>query len=282
MEIVSTQHIANAIKKLRKERALSQAELSRALKVSQSQLSLIENAKGSLNAEQLLALCVTYNLGLNDFLSAQSVKSSPEDELQNALALAGASHLLEIRGVVVEQRLRDVHEIIFDVISTIPSSRMLTSLAPVIFKNFDKILFQKLYQFCGDAGCLQRLLWVLAQVQRVILKWADQLSTPREKRDAERKARILATYYEVFKSNFYRTNRIVDGDKNAMGEDLLSARYLSARSRKGPQDPFSHQSPQSSLDELRDQRDDVAREWNIITDIKTEHFFEAFVQAQSL
>ena len=135
-------NIAAGIQKLRRERHLSQAELAGFLSISQPTLSLIEQGKSSLTAEQLLKVLQHYNLGLDYFIPQDS--KNQEGEIQNLLARFGAHHLRE-SSASLSQTNATAHDVILAVLSSPFSARQLTALAPVIVQKIDDVIFPHLF-----------------------------------------------------------------------------------------------------------------------------------------
>lgn len=250
--------ITEGLKKLRQERALSQALLARELDVSQATLSLIENGKASLSAEQLLWLIKRYQLTIEDFLPARLAKHDPEDDLQNALERFGGSHLAIIHDKVLPPHYSRVENVVLDTISFSTSTRQWMALASVITRHVVQIPFGFLFQRLQDSGRETRLLWLLRCLLEAISQHLkDHL--PRDKTLLYRRAhRVLETHYTVFKEGFLRAGK-------APWEDVLIPAATSA----------------AGLSRLRDARDEAAKEWNVLTDLKTEHFHQELVQTDS-
>src|SRR6476469_4792741 len=96
--------ISATVRALRKERGWTQAELAEKLGLSQNRLSEVERGDGSFTAEQFLLILKLFNVTTSRFADA----TDRPQQLQNALARRGASHLQESAGVVPADDLADV------------------------------------------------------------------------------------------------------------------------------------------------------------------------------
>lgn len=150
--------IAGSVRKLRKQRGWTQAELAARLHLSQGRLSQIERGGGSFSAEQFLELLKLFNVTADYF----EPKSPTSDAvLQNTLARLGASHLRESDDVLPSQRLRQVSDVVREVLVSEESSRLITALAPVLVRNIDVVNLPKLQLQLADAGLERRLAWLV-------------------------------------------------------------------------------------------------------------------------
>jgi transcriptional regulator with XRE-family HTH domain len=149
------EQIARKVRDLRTERRLTQQELAKRLGVSQGHLSQLERGDGSFTAEQLVAILALFNVPVTHF-APQPAKH--EQDLQNALARHGATHLRESTEVVPSEKLEELAALVREALIS-PSSRHLTALAPVLVKNAEHlgVLVGRLL----GSGLERRLGWVI-------------------------------------------------------------------------------------------------------------------------
>lgn len=249
------QSIGQGLKRVRKDRAMTQAQLAEMLAISQPQLSQVESGKGSLTAAQLLHLINHFNLSAADFLPAQKRPEQRDDELQNALARFGALHLREIPDLPASPRYARVDDVILDTLIAPVSPRFVTGLGSVVARNFDFIVFVRLFQRLKDLGREARLLWLLQCLEAATLKRIED-SLPRDKKVFYRQInRGLEGELAVLKN-------IVETAGMQFHEDILIPRYTGAK----------------ALDRLRQARDQNAKNWNILTDIRADDFYRELVE----
>lgn len=153
------------LKVLRKERAVSQAELARILNVSQPQLSLLENGKASLSAEQLFLLAKKFSKPLEEFflLSLKTHQDSffvNDRQLQAALYFNGASYIHLPEDEILIDRYKSVENIIFDVLSYYSDSpRFILALAVVVIRMFRFISFSSVSIRFSEVGLQPVWMW---------------------------------------------------------------------------------------------------------------------------
>ena len=150
--------IARKIRALREERHWTQAELSKGLGLSQSRFSEIERGQGSFTAEQFLEVLKLFNVPVSHFAVGQSGSGS---EIQNALMRLGAIHLHERSDVLPSERLEEVGDVIREALLGAESPRHITSLAPVLVRNIDRINLNKLRTQFLEYGLERRLAWLI-------------------------------------------------------------------------------------------------------------------------
>src|SRR5262245_20270642 len=102
--------IAERVRRLRRERRWTQAELARRLGLSQSRLSEVEHGAGSFTAEQFLLILKLFNVGVSHF--ADDRRLEEDVGLQNALARLGGVHLQERADLLPSERLEDVNDVV--------------------------------------------------------------------------------------------------------------------------------------------------------------------------
>src|SRR6266542_4569294 len=114
--------IASKVRSLRGERHWTQAELSKRLGLSQNRLSEIERGQGSFTAEQFLTILRLFNVSVTHF----AAERKPSEELQNALARLGASHLQESQEVLPSDLLDEIETVVREVLFSAESPRHVT------------------------------------------------------------------------------------------------------------------------------------------------------------
>jgi transcriptional regulator with XRE-family HTH domain len=171
--------IAGVVRALRKERGWTQAELAEKLGLSQNRLSEIERGDGSFTAEQFLLILKIFNVTTARFADTPD----RAQQLQNALARLGASHLQESAAVIPAEGLADVVTAIRETL-LLADPRLTTALAPVLCANVDRVSLSKLYLDLGSVGLERRLAWLcentLAALDSDILRelprtWAQRV-----------------------------------------------------------------------------------------------------------
>ena len=249
--------IANALKEIRRKHHLTQTELAQKISLSQSRLSEIEKGKGSITAEQLITLIQAFNLPLSHFIKTKSV--DPEPQLQNALARLGSPQLQEDPEVLPSEKLNNVDTVISETIIHGASARLITSLVPVMVRQAFSIDFHKLKKKLGEFGLDNRLYWIVDGTLRALHRRLESY-TPRPLLLLYRKAQVTfqgSVWLRDVSSEILR--------KTHYSEDILDANISS----------------QKTLDQIREERDELAHQWNIVTRIKKEDFYQALVEAEN-
>ncbi len=245
--------IAIALRKLRRERGLTQAELAQVLGLSQPHFSKIERGQGSLSAEQLIALLHRFSLPVSYFSAAHQTVPE-ESSLQNALAHLGARHLREVSGVAVPERLSDPEAAIAETLITAPDARLVTALAPVLVQNYENVNFARLAERLSQRGVENRLWWLVEGTYRSL---EERLEEPYLSRDIHRlyqKAFLLLARKKQDYSSIKFSATLDELDR-----DLLSELTVTL---------------------VRERRDVLADHWNLITRITQEDFLRALQEAE--
>lgn len=235
--------ISRKVRLLRTERQFTQAELAHMLDISQSRLSEIEHGKGSFTAEQLLVIAKLFSVPLNQFGTPVSIG----DELQNGLAMLGASGLVESTGVLPSDRLREVMAVVRETLVAADSPRHITALAPVLVNNIDNLNLWKLRMQLAEVGLDRRLGWLLQSIREAL---GHQLgrSLPQAVRRRYLKAQTqIDTFIETQTWQPFPFGDLLDRD---------------IRSEKG-------------LQAASTERSEIAKKWGIVTRLRTEDFVEA-------
>ncbi|HXT00328.1 MAG TPA: helix-turn-helix transcriptional regulator [Elusimicrobiota bacterium] len=248
--------ISQKIRHLRQERRWTQAALAKLLELSQNRLSELERGQGSFTAEQLLAVLTHFNVPIDYFSAEKKTKDSNGNQLQNALARLGASHLYELE-TLPSDAVKDALSAIRETLVGAGSSRQITGIAPVIAKNIRNLNLYKLRAQLAEAGLERRLGWVLENTLEAIRRERKK-ELPREWTLAYRQAEILL-------------------------EPVLSAwKHESLRKyAKEPEDLLDGGiTSQESLDAVHKSRSDISKRWRIITEFQVDDFARALEAAR--
>lgn len=245
--------IADALRRLRRKRSLTQAELAHVVGLSQPHFSKIERGQGSLSAEQLIALLRRFSLPLSYFVGVPE-KAPSDAALRNALVHLGARHLREISGVVVPERLTDSEEVITETLITAPDARAVTALAPVLVQNYEHVNIVRIAERLARRGVENRLWWLLDGTTRVLEERLEDPYLPRELHRRYQKAFLWLERKKKDPSDVKAPTRLDELDP-----DLLSAR---------------------TVELVREDRDDIAQYWHLITRIKEEDFLRALRETE--
>ncbi|GEM_PF-2244713 len=248
--------ISVGIRRLRKEKRITQVDLAKVLGLSQAQLSKIENSAGSITAEQLIQLLKKYGLSLSYFISLEKDSKYHEDPaLQNALVHLGATHLRLISDVVVPEKFAFPEEVLLAVLVA-PSSRLVTALAPVIVQHCETIHFHRVAEKLRGYGIEYRLWWVVDGTYDAIGK---RLKEPALSRD------LYRAYQRAF---LLLERKKLDGDvlKNQLKEDELDTDLISEK----------------TVQSVKLNRDKLAKHWHIITRIKETDFEQALKDSEEV
>jgi transcriptional regulator with XRE-family HTH domain len=238
-------------------------ELSRRLGLSQSRLSEIEQGKGSFTAEQLLAILKLFNVPVTHFAAARRTNA----ELQNALARLGANHLIESQDALPSDRLEKVATVIREVLAAADSPRHITSLAPVLVRNIDRVKVRKLQAELSEIGLERRLGWLIDNTLAAIRsELAHEL--PRKWNALYRRAEIVLSNSLHSSSSRARDGRASTrrlsrpsppGNVDILDPDILSAKTLA---------------------EVQGASSSISQRWAIVTGLQPADFIEALRAAR--
>lgn len=241
--------ISKGLRELRKSRGWSQSRLARLLKVSQSWLSRIESGQASLTAEQLLLVLAEFNVAPNYFVG----ESKPADQLQNALARFGATHVFESDNIVPSKEFEDLHELVLQVLTLSTSPRQITGLAPVIVNNHQNTSLTLLQRKFSRLGYSNRLYWLLDNTLHALRVVTEgELSRRRKLRDTKAVLKL-----ENFLDHQELHRQKHPGPREA--DDLLDQDVASKK----------------TLSTLLNERSPLSEKWGILTSIQVEDFIEA-------
>lgn len=241
--------IGDAVRQLRTQRGLSQAELSARLDISQSQFSNRERGVSSFTAEQLVTMLSFFNEPLSTFTGQQEVDD--EARLQSALARFGADHLKESPAVIPETE--DVSAAVAEALAR-GTPRLVTALAPVLVAKVDSLSLPKLRLDLAQAGLQRRFVWLAANVLDAV---RQELANPMSRRDQlqYRRAELVLL-------------RFLDSTENDDAtSDNLDFLDPSIRSQK-------------SLDQISRTWSPHSRRWSIATVIQPQDFARALRAAR--
>lgn len=247
--------ITEGIKRIRKERHITQEEFAKLLGLSQQQFSVIERGNGSISAEQFVLILNHFNLSIDYFIKREA--SENEDSLlQNALSRLGANHLKEIPGIFLPDKYTHLNEVIFETLNSTRSSRLITACAVVIVKNIQQINFNLIERKLSDVGRQNRLWWVLESALQSIQSLLKEEFLLRDLKLSYRRAeKILNTHI------LHKTHMAPKATSfSQSNEDILDTGINSIK----------------TLDSLKLNLDPLAKKWNIITSIKQSDFNEMF------
>lgn len=246
MNILETykEHIGEKLKKIRRDRQLSQQNLSGLLDISQAQFSKIESGKQSLTAEQFLYLIEKFNLSIDQFVKEKKLNDITAI-LQNALIQLGATHLRQVPHIIVPQKYLDYNEVIIETLLLAPSSRLITALAPVIIKNYSEISYHLIIDRLETQKLTNRFGWVLEATWRKIYT-------------GEKAYYLLER--KLLDLGHPKKNKI---NPNEFFEDTLDRDILTEK----------------TLNQVLKNRDYLAKKWHIITRLKIEDFEKALIEA---
>jgi len=236
------EQIAVRVRELRLARRWSQVQLAKRLGLSQSRLSEIESGDGSFTAEQFLEILALFNVTASSFTGPVDRRA----DLQNALARAGATNLLETERVASEE-LADVHAAIIDALID-GSSRLITGIGPVVVRNANQVNARRLVAETLQIGLRNRLLWVFDNIIHAL-----QMSSHR--RGAHARALLVL-----------RNAISLDGEIYIDGYDVV--------------DPTIR--TQAGLEKAKTRSSELSKKWHIVSALQPADFKHALEQADLL
>jgi transcriptional regulator with XRE-family HTH domain len=238
--------IGERVRALRLQRRFSQAELGKELGLSQARLSQIERGQGSFSAEQLLRILSIFNVGVEHFAAPSAAGASP---IQNALARHGATHLAH-DDTLLPATLDEPGALVFSVLLDPESPRHVTSLAPVLTKNIDRISLPMIASKLSDLGREARLGWLLESVRTAL-------------------AQTPPSPYAAIRRDVHRTLISID--------QFLASHALRLRGPLDPIDLFDRQIRSAQTAErVLEEASDEAKRWRIATRLAPSDFADAW------
>ncbi|MBI5534582.1 MAG: helix-turn-helix transcriptional regulator [Deltaproteobacteria bacterium] len=246
--------IADKVRQLRKQRAWTQAELSKRLGLSQSRLSEIESGRGSFTAEQFLQILQLFNVGVDQFSS-----QAPDHhaELQNVLARLGASHLRELEQVLPSQRLEAVGNAVREGL-ILGGPRLVTALAPVLVLHIDAVNLHAIRAKLATLGLDRRLDWLVDNTAHAV---REELGSRLPQEWARRYRRALVVLQSSLDFLEHRERASADA---ALPPDLLD----------------SHIRTKSTLRAVLAESSPISRRWGIATSLQPQDFVDALRAAR--
>ena len=247
-DVPTRTQIGEVVRALRRERAWTQAELARKLRLSQSRLSEIEGGAGSFTAEQFLQILKLFNVTTSRFTGGAADRQA---QIQNALARLGANHLQEQSDFVPEEELDEPTEVVREALIE-GEPRLLTALAPVLVSNIDRISLGKLYLDLGKVGLERRLGWICENTLAA-LSLALRVEEPRSWAQRARSAEVvLGAFLDATPTTSPANGR----------PPVVDALDRSIRSKK-------------TLDQVRASSSDISRKWDIVSSLTPADFAES-------
>ena len=240
-------HIAGVVRGLRKERGWTQAELAEKLGLSQNRLSEVERGDGSFTAEQFLLILKIFNVTTSRFADT----TDRAQQLQNALARLGASHLQQSVGVIPADDLADVVTAIREALVQ-GDPRLTTALAPVLCANVDRVSLNKLYLDLERVGLERRLAWLCENTLTAL----DSDLLQELPRTWGQRVRRAAVVLEAFLGPL---NHRLDSPTGSPSPDVFDP---SIRSKK-------------TLDSVQATASSISRKWGIVSALQPRDFAQA-------
>ena len=248
--------IAKKIRALRVERHWTQAELSKELGLSQGRFSEIERGQGSFTAEQFLEVLKLFNVPVSQFAVVQSGTGSG---IENALSRLGAIHLEGHTDVLPSERLEEAGDVVREALLGAESPRHITSLAPVLVRNLDRINLNKLRAQFLEYGLERRLGWLFENTLQAV---RQELSggLPREAATLYRRAELLLSAWLV-------NAPLPPSPTNPGGTlDILDAQILN----------------ENSLRKALNSASALSEQWGIATALQPDDFIEALKASRAV
>lgn len=244
--------ISKKIRQLRQDRRWTQASLAKLLGLSQSRLSELETGQGSFTAEQLIAILTTFNVPVEHFAT---IKRPEADQLQNALARLGASHLVETETLPSEQ-IKDALDVIRETLASSDNARHIAALAPVIVNNIHSLNLPKLRAQLAELGLERRFAWVIENTWEALRHELGK-DLPRSTKVAYERARIGLQFVRA---------------------ELWSA---AKKAKTAPEDILDNDiASDKSVGETRKESSAISKQWRILTGIQVEDFVRALEAAR--
>jgi transcriptional regulator with XRE-family HTH domain len=157
--------IATQVRQLRTERRWTQGALAQKIGMSQARLSEVERGDGSFSAEQLLEVLRLFNVTLDVFTE----RGETDDELQNALARLGATHLRTVPEALPSARFGGVRAVVREILLSPRDARLVLALAPVVVDNVDSLSLDILHDELAGVGFPVRVPWLVENVHAALL-----------------------------------------------------------------------------------------------------------------
>lgn len=186
--------IGATVRRLRKDRLWTLAELARHLELSESRLSELERGAGSFSAGHLLVLFRLFQVGPEDFIEPDDTRDPVVGSLQTALVRFGARHLVADDSFVIRREHERPGELVQDVLIRHPTARFVTALPPVLIVRLSEISFPSVQHAVVQAGVPNRWGWLLEQFLEALESINSSVGSVRWRRDS-RRARTVAEHF---------------------------------------------------------------------------------------
>jgi len=259
-------HIGQKVRELRKQRRMSQDHLAGLLGISQAWLSYIEKGEGSLTAEQFLEVLRIFNEVPQSF---DPVKRDAEGEFQRALAQQGADHLFLDNRTLPSSLNQDIEATIREVLLDGRNPRQITAIAPVLARNYDKVDLKRLWARFVDYRLENRLGWALECVTEALGELALSLTShdARQLRKAETALKNFLAIREPKPSEWlshFKVNGEVQKPNSGLDELLSRLDVLGDKTQSW-----------KTISNLWSSADLASRHWGVISNLKTQDFYDA-------
>ena len=256
-KLAATKHsIGQRVRELRQERHWTQERFADLLGISQNYLSELERGHGSFTAEQLLTILKHFNVPV-DYFAPQ--KAAVGDQIQNALAWQGATHLAESSDVIPSEQLKRASDAIREALVSAESSRQITAIAPILVKHAGHLNLTKLRGEFAKLGLENRFGWAIDNTLEAIREESAQL-LPRDWRvQYRRAAAIIGNFFE-----HWQIFRETPDPRASISEDVLDPGIAS----------------KATLNQVKQDRSPIAQRWHVVTRIERDDFVEALRAAR--
>jgi len=256
--------ISTQLKRLRREKDLTQKELSQLIELSQAQYSKIENGQGSLSAEQFLLLLAHLNCSLDIFIKDKNKEANEANDeeisLTKAMTRWGATHLDDKNDILVPEKYNHLNTILLDVLLIYPQPLYITNCAPMIATHFNLINFGLVATKLNDRlGSENRWWWLIESTYQAIQNRLSQTVISRKRVLLYKRALLYLESKITFREKITKLT-----SHFATPEDLLDENITS----------------KTKIDALIKNRDPLAKKWRLVTDIRQMDFDEALKESE--
>jgi transcriptional regulator with XRE-family HTH domain len=188
------QTIGETVRRLRKGRRWTLAELARHLDVSESRLSELERGAGSFSAEHLLTVFRLFHVGPQDFIPPDDAPDPELGSLQTALVKFGARHLVADERTIIRWEHDRPIRVVEEVLLRHPTARWLTALPPVLVTHLAEIPLPAVQHTLAQAGVPHRWGWLLDQLLEALRVLGPPDAPLRWRQDCQRAQTVAAQY----------------------------------------------------------------------------------------
>jgi transcriptional regulator with XRE-family HTH domain len=266
---ISREHIGATLRELRQQRTWTQGELASKLGVSQNWISVIENGDGSLTAEQFLRVLELFNVPASRFAATLRV----EDDLQQALARLGATHLYVAGEGVPSEQLQEANRLVVEALVD-GTSRIVTALAPVLLQQAEAINLWAVSARLEHLGLANRLPWL---VENTLVAGRETLTRVPD-----------TTLGRAFRRNAFGLEIFLDMAQK-LAEGFRAGANEAARKFGIEIAPVPEQvdvldkgvRSRRTLETLAETRSEISKRWHIISALTPKDFQEALEDANA-